>query len=138
GKKDENALDLWLEMYRAEVRGDDRARQRARDRMERYCIQDVRLLPKMYKDLLPWLTGINANLYTDDMDGCPNCPAGPEPQVRHVVQGGARRRVLCRPQRKVRHRGRGPTPIAGWGHPHLRRETSDSGKVVRQARQGLH
>jgi uncharacterized protein YprB with RNaseH-like and TPR domain len=99
GKKDENALDLWLEMYRAEVRGDDRARQRARDRMERYCIQDVRLLPKMYKDLLPWLTGINANLYTDDMDGCPNCPAGPGALERRgyaYTGAGRKQRYRCR------------------------------------------
>jgi hypothetical protein len=90
GKKDESALALWLEIYRSEDvakefrnLGETVAAERfekkalaAKKRMERYCIQDVKLLPKMYKELLPWMTGINAGLYTGDLAACPNCGAG--------------------------------------------------------------
>lgn len=69
GKKDENALHLWLEIYR----GDEKKAAAARKRMERYCIQDVRLLPKMFDEMKPWLTGVNANLYNGLPDSCPNC-----------------------------------------------------------------
>ena len=66
-----SALDLFIRMQS----DDEKVRDRARAEMERYCKQDVNLLPKMYKDLLPWLSGINANLYTADQhtDACPNC-----------------------------------------------------------------
>lgn len=101
GKKDENALSLWLEMYRAKSAMDTllpgldthakatRAYGSARSRMERYCVQDVRLLPKMYKDMLPWLTGINANLYNGILDGCPNCEDGGKLQRRGYATSNA-------------------------------------------------
>lgn len=92
GKKDENALSLWLEIHR----GDERQAEAARRRMERYCIQDVRLLPKMYKDLLPWLTGIGANVYNDDLTGCPNCGSDKLQRRGYATTAiGRRQRFLC-------------------------------------------
>lgn len=73
GKIDANALTLWLEMYHAYQRGDMAAYERSRAKMARYCIQDTNLLPKVKKQFLPWLKGIQANLYSGHLDGCPNC-----------------------------------------------------------------
>lgn len=75
GKLDENALDLWLEIWRAQRRGDEKAEARAWARMARYCKRDVTIMPKMLDDLRPWLKGLNLNLYATDPteDKCPNC-----------------------------------------------------------------
>lgn len=78
GKIGASALTLWLEMYHAWQDNDGPAYQRARNKMARYCKQDVNLLPKMMDKYLPWMSGIGYNLYTGEPNGCPNCPAGPE------------------------------------------------------------
>lgn len=87
GKVGESALDLFLAIYR----GDEKKRAAAEKRMERYCKQDVNLLPKMYDAMLPWLTGINANLYTGDPseEGCPNCGSRKHLQKRGSSTTGA-------------------------------------------------
>lgn len=109
GKKNESALALWLEMYRAEqayidaelynlkdaARKADRKAAAARKRMERYCIQDVRLLPKMYEELLPWLTGINVNVYTGDLDSCPNCGGTVQRRGFAYSNGSKKQRYHC-------------------------------------------
>jgi len=58
--------------------------------MERYNIQDVRLLPKLYKTLLPWIQNHpNMGLYNEVLDSegkhveqCPNCGS------THLVRNG--------------------------------------------------
>lgn len=85
GKVEANALTLFLEIYRAEeamrtvLPGSDayakanRAWGAARAKLERYCRQDVNLMPKMLDAALPWITGLNTNAYTGELNGCPNC-----------------------------------------------------------------
>ena len=91
GKKDESALALWLEIYR----GDEKKVAAAKKRMERYCIQDTKLMPKMYRELLPWLTGINANVYSGDLDSCPNC-GGKVQRRGYAFSGGSKKqRYQC-------------------------------------------
>jgi len=65
GKIEANALDLFIQMQS----DDPKVVERARARMERYCKQDVNLLPKYYREILPWLKGISANLYNPEPDG---------------------------------------------------------------------
>ena len=71
GKLEANALDLWLEMQS----GDPNRIERARRKFERYCKQDVNLLPKMLDEMRPWIRGLNLNLYRNDTteEVCPNC-----------------------------------------------------------------
>lgn len=90
GKIGENALTLWLEIRRNEgtPRGD-----KARRRMELYCKQDVNLLPDYFNKMLPWLSGLNLNLYGGDPSACPNC-ASTNIQWRgfaHTTQSSFRR-----------------------------------------------
>lgn len=73
GKTGDSALKLWLEMHRAYERMDMKAYEKARAKMARYCRQDVNLLPDAMDRYLPWMTGINANLYNGLPDSCPNC-----------------------------------------------------------------
>lgn len=60
-------FDLWLKV----MDGDPRARER----MERYNKQDVRLLVPLYRHLLPWIQPHpNHNLFVDSSEPvCPNC-----------------------------------------------------------------
>jgi hypothetical protein len=76
GKMAVNAMTQWLAMYHPFQAGDMAAYEKAREKMARYCKQDVNLLPRMKKKYLPWMNGINVNLYSGHLDGCPNCPAG--------------------------------------------------------------
>lgn len=69
GKVDANALTLFLRIEH----GTEKEKAKARAEMERYCRRDVTLLPKMLDAILPWVTGLNTNAYTGDLDGCPNC-----------------------------------------------------------------
>lgn len=69
GKIEENALTLFLAMHR----GDEKQVAAARRRMEKYCKQDVNLLPKILNQLRPWLKGLGLNLHAGVEDGCPNC-----------------------------------------------------------------
>ena len=73
GKIGASALTLWIDMYDARQAGDEVAYQKARAKMARYCRQDVNLLPKMRRQYLPWMRGINVNLYNGDPDSCTNC-----------------------------------------------------------------
>lgn len=88
GKIGESALTLWIAMYEAHRDQDGAAYLKAWQRMRRYCIQDVNLLPKMKKRFLPWMKGINANLYNGNLDGCPNCDNG-KLQKRGSYESGA-------------------------------------------------
>lgn len=73
GKIGASALTLWLKMYHAWEAKDLATYEKAHAEMVRYCKQDVNLLPKMMDKYLPWMTGINANLYNGELDSCPNC-----------------------------------------------------------------
>lgn len=97
GKIGVNALTQWLKMYHAYEAADTKAYNKARAEMARYCIQDVNLLPKIKKKYLPWMTGINANLYNGILDGCPNCPDGGKLQRRGfaATSAGNYQRYQC-------------------------------------------
>lgn len=60
-------MDLWNECMAGDVK--------AWSQMKKYNIQDVKLLPKLYKRLLPWMKNHpNHALYTDEARPvCPNC-----------------------------------------------------------------
>lgn len=62
---------MGMELWHKCMEGDNKAWKL----MERYNKQDVRLLPKLYKELLPWIKNHpNHALYTDDeRPVCPNC-----------------------------------------------------------------
>lgn len=70
-KVQHKGMDLWHEC----MEGNDKSWSI----MERYNKQDVRLLPKLYKKLLPWIKNHpNMGLYSDkyiseDHPVCPNC-----------------------------------------------------------------
>lgn len=88
GKIGASALTLWLKMYRAWEAVDPVAYEKARAEMARYCRQDVNLLAPMMDKYLPWMTGIGANLYNGNLDGCPNC-GGTRLQRRGFYASGA-------------------------------------------------
>ncbi len=71
GKVDANALTLFLDIWR-NPEGSPKWLA-ARKKLAVYCVRDVTLLPKMLDAILPWVTGLNANAYTGELDGCPNC-----------------------------------------------------------------
>ena len=60
-------MEMWFDCMNGE--------ERALKAMERYNKQDVRLLEKLYRYLLPWIKGHpNYGLYVDsDRPVCPNC-----------------------------------------------------------------
>ena len=60
-------IDLWLDA--------DRGVEKARKKMVRYNAQDVRLMPRLYKKLLPWIKNHpNPALYMDTDDPvCTRC-----------------------------------------------------------------
>ncbi len=64
-KVSHHGFRLWREV----IEGD----RKAQALMERYCKQDVKLLPRVYAKLQPWIkTHPNVALY-NDIEGCPNC-----------------------------------------------------------------
>ena len=71
--------------------------------MKKYNIQDVRLLPKLYKTLLPWIQNHpNVGLYDELFDSngepitqCPNCGS------KHIVKNGFEHSNTQRYQRYV-------------------------------------
>lgn len=76
GKVQHKGMDLWRECMAGN--------QSSWRTMKRYNIQDVRLLEKLYTDLLPWIQGHpNHALYADtDRPVCPNCGS------THVIKKG--------------------------------------------------
>lgn len=68
-KKLENGgWDLWVKVMQRD--------KKAMELMERYCKQDVDLLEKVFKKLLPLVNDLpNYNIFSDkaDKDVCPNC-----------------------------------------------------------------
>lgn len=72
---------------------------KAQKDMEKYCKQDVKLLPRLYTRLLPWITNHpNHNLYTGQLeDVCPNC--GGNSLLREGferLQAGVYQRYSCK------------------------------------------
>ena len=68
-------------MWRKCLEGDEQAWKR----MIRYCKQDVNLLEKVYKELLPWMKRHpNVSLYNGE-DVCPRCG-----EDKVTKQGGTR------------------------------------------------
>lgn len=65
GKEHTGGHELWT----ACRNGDPKAQRK----MRKYCIQDVKLLPEVYEELLPWIKHPNRGLYSGDSLGCPNC-----------------------------------------------------------------
>lgn len=66
GKLQHSGHSLWTKV----IAGDPKAQKQ----MERYNIQDVVLLEKVYAKLIPWIKNLpNANLF--DGNGCPRCGA---------------------------------------------------------------
>lgn len=93
GKIEESALSLFLQMHR----GDEKQVASARKRMERYCRQDVNLLPTMFEEVRPWLKNLALNLHAGVEDACPNC-AGTNLERRGVAftAQSAFQRFVCR------------------------------------------
>jgi hypothetical protein len=77
GKVNHKGMELWDEC----MAGDEKAWRV----MERYNKQDVRLLPKLYEKLLPWIKNHpNHALYVEEPASpvCPNCGS------THVIKNG--------------------------------------------------
>lgn len=60
--------ELWLDV----IAGDERAQRL----MKRYCIQDTKLLVKLYEKLKPWIKSPNIGLIEWQEHACPNCASG--------------------------------------------------------------
>lgn len=86
-KTKHNGMDLWHQC----MLGDSKAWAI----MERYNKQDVRLLPKLYKKLLPWIKNHpNHSLFMEtDRPVCPNCGS------HHVVKKGFETTLTMKYQR---------------------------------------
>jgi len=66
GKVQHEGHTLWVKC----MAGDPKAWKE----MERYCKQDVDLLPELHDKLLPWITNHpNHSLYSGEPGTCPNC-----------------------------------------------------------------
>lgn len=66
GKKQETSFSDWIGC----MEGDEKAWRK----MERYNKNDVRILERLYKKLLPWIPNHpNVNLIEGKGDGCPKC-----------------------------------------------------------------
>jgi len=66
-KKMENGgWKLWVDVMARDLK--------AQDRMRRYCMQDVRVLEKLFKRLLPLIKTLpNHNLFSGETHSCPAC-----------------------------------------------------------------
>ena len=88
GKKIHNkGMPLWTEcMMKPESEAESKIKERAWSQMRRYNLQDIHLLPKLYKILLPWITQHpNHGVFADSQTPtCPNCGS------KHVHQKGFR------------------------------------------------
>lgn len=85
-KLEHKGMDLW----RGCMDGDEAAWRT----MERYNRQDVRLLAKLYKELLPWIKGHpTVGLYSGQHDGCTHCGS-----TRLQARGYARTRAGAYPR----------------------------------------
>jgi DNA polymerase elongation subunit (family B)/predicted RNA-binding Zn-ribbon protein involved in translation (DUF1610 family) len=88
GKKVEHeGFTLWVNC----MNGDTKAQKK----MQTYCMGDVELLPKLYKELLPWIKNHpNWGLYSDTARPvCPNCGS------EHVIKKGIETTQTCMYQR---------------------------------------
>ncbi|WP_141564271.1 ribonuclease H-like domain-containing protein [Mycolicibacterium palauense] len=72
--KDKTPPGMWSDL-RSEKRG---VVTRARKAMEKYNRRDVELTEELYHLMLPWVKGINLNLFKPEgsMPVCPNCGSG--------------------------------------------------------------
>lgn len=69
-KTDPGGMKTWDDI----IRGDEDAARRARDRMVRYCRNDVRITSALYSRLLPWIDGMNVPMFdAGDEVGAPAC-----------------------------------------------------------------
>lgn len=86
-KVSHKGMSLWHDC----MQGDDKAWKQ----MEKYNKQDVRLLPKLYKKLLPWIKNHpNHALFMEtDRPVCPNCGSA------HVVKKGTETTLTMEYQR---------------------------------------
>lgn len=92
--KDKTPPGMWRDL-RSDSPG---VRARARAAMEKYNRRDVELTEEMYHLMLPWLKGINLNLFRDPEDGpcCTNCGStnyrlkGTRPSLTRLYQ-----RIRC-------------------------------------------
>lgn len=76
-KLDHEGFELWTKV----VLGDEKAWAT----MEKYNKQDVKLLEKLYKRMLPWIAGHpNHNLYGTSKNVCPHCGS------KHLQSRGTR------------------------------------------------
>jgi DNA polymerase elongation subunit (family B) len=89
GKLAHTGHSLWTDVLRGEPK--------AQKLMQRYNVQDVVLLEKVYDKLIPWMhNGLNANLFGND--GCPNCGSGEYTREGYsYTNQGAFQRYQCKP-----------------------------------------
>lgn len=63
-KTDPGGFETWVDI----LQGDELAQRRARNRMKRYCVNDVKITTQLFDRLLPWVDGMNIPLMTDAAD----------------------------------------------------------------------
>lgn len=61
-KTDPGGFETWDQI----LRGTGKEQAAARQRMKRYCANDVRITTQLFERLLPWIDGLNIPMITDD------------------------------------------------------------------------
>jgi len=82
GRKIHTDKYLWLDAIEDE--GTTASRGRALDKMGKYCVQDVNLLQKVYKKMLPYIK-THPNLASPHTENCPKCNSS------NIYKNGVRR-----------------------------------------------
>lgn len=70
-KTDPGGFETWVQILRGE--GEEQAK--ARNRMVKYCKNDVKITEQLFDRLRPWITGMNLPLYGEDSTemACTRC-----------------------------------------------------------------
>lgn len=68
-KTDPGGFQTWDHI----LRGTEEQQAKARNRMVKYCRNDVRITTQLFDRLLPWIDGLNIPLITGDDSACEAC-----------------------------------------------------------------
>jgi hypothetical protein len=120
-------IELWLDC----MAGDPAAQRR----MERYANQDVRLLERYYRLLIPWMgmpgkpaIAPNYNFWSKGERVCPKC-GNPKIHFRGGGESRERHRTLVSEFKVMKcvKNGEYPTACGGWSRVRLREPQPDGG-----------